>query len=131
MEKDKLNVLKERAISKFLWGEREELIIEFLREEGLGGEEIVDCLNQAKLEEQKIVRKRAIQKLIVAILCLVFFSVLPIFYYFRPELLESLRAKLIVCISIFAWTTCLTMIVRAILELKKGRPEDDGPAFKS
>ena len=132
--KDKMEVIRDRTFSKVLWGERDELVIEFLKGEGLTGLEIGDLLTEAKEERDRVlrnrVRRRGVLKILFGILMLIVFAILPWFYGKRPELLENPRAKIVVALSIVAWTATLFLTGRTIYETVTSRVNNDEQALK-
>ena len=120
---EKMQVIRDRTIAKVMWGEHENLTIEFLQEQGLSGEEVGEMMDIAKAEKAKVFRRRAISKLVAYLIGLIIFAAIPWFYYGRPELLDSLRGKMVCVISIVAWTACLALFVQALIGMLKGKNE--------
>ncbi len=125
---EKKKVLRDRTIAKVLWGEHEKLTIEFLREQGLGGPEIGELMDEARRERDRIVKRRLVWRFMFMVFGLIIFIGIPVFYYLNPELLESVRAKMVVSVAIVAGCACLVSAVKTLAALVSGKAE--GAAYQ-
>ncbi len=64
----KLDTLRDRACSKILWGEQEDVVYQFLRNEGVSAEMADQFIVQAHRERAVMIRKRSTIKFIAGLI---------------------------------------------------------------
>ncbi|NNE90055.1 MAG: hypothetical protein HKN23_00260 [Verrucomicrobiales bacterium] len=83
VSKEKLEEIRERTISKVLWGEHDSLVLEFLKEQGLDEPERERIFEEARLQKIKIVRTRSFSKLMLGFVLTAAFAAWPFVVIFK------------------------------------------------